>query len=191
MTGFVCTAGERLSRASGSCLPPPGLRSTLPPCRGMGGASLRRPPPSAAARSGGKSAHGAVQICCRCRWTVHRWRRVRRRSGGKIRKVHTTRRKRLQNRHIWGKKKRTQKRIVYGGPMFDPKLKALGRVQKPGRYTGGEPAVSIKKRWMCALPSASGYLRGGNVLSGRKDPVRLLNSHEKLVVRARLLPGWI
>lgn len=31
--------------------------------------------------------------------------------------------------------------------MFDPKLKeALGRVQKPGRYTGGEPAVSIKKR---------------------------------------------
>ena len=25
-------------------------------------------------------------------------------------------------------------------PMFDPKLKeALGRVQKPGRYTGGEP----------------------------------------------------
>ena len=29
--------------------------------------------------------------------------------AAKIRKVHTTRRKRLQNRHIWGKIKRTQK----------------------------------------------------------------------------------
>ena len=42
--------------------------------------------------------------------------------------------------------------------MFDPKLKeALGRVQKPGRYTGGEPAASIriKKKWTCVLRSAS------------------------------------
>ena len=31
--------------------------------------------------------------------------------------------------------------------MFDPKLKeALGRVQKPGRYTGGEPGTLRKSR---------------------------------------------
>ena len=31
-------------------------------------------------------------------------------------------------------------------PMFDPKLKeALGRVQKPGRYTGGEPGSIYKE----------------------------------------------
>ena len=41
--------------------------------------------------------------------------------------------------------------------MFDPKLKeALGRVQKPGRYTGGEPGsvYKDKKKWMSALRSA-------------------------------------
>ena len=32
-------------------------------------------------------------------------------------------------------------------PMFDPKLKeALGRVQKPGRYTGGEPGSIYKEK---------------------------------------------
>ena len=31
--------------------------------------------------------------------------------------------------------------------MFDPKLKeALGRVQKPGRYTGGEPGSVYKDK---------------------------------------------
>ena len=31
--------------------------------------------------------------------------------------------------------------------MFDPKLKeALGRVQKPGRYTGGEPGSVYKNK---------------------------------------------
>ena len=31
--------------------------------------------------------------------------------------------------------------------MFDPKLKeALGRVQKPGRYTGGEPGSIYKEK---------------------------------------------
>ena len=52
--------------------------------------------------------------------------------------------------------------------MFDPKLKeALGRVQKPGRYTGGEPGSIYKEkdkvdvRFALLLP---GYLRGGNVL---------------------------
>ena len=30
--------------------------------------------------------------------------------------------------------------------MFDPKLKeALSRVQKPGRYTGGEPGMVYKR----------------------------------------------
>ena len=59
---------------------------------------------------GGKSAHGAVQFAAGaaagrctdggvCRGAL----------AAKIRKVHTTRRKRLQNRHIWGKIKRTQK----------------------------------------------------------------------------------
>ena len=45
--------------------------------------------------------------------------------------------------------------------MFDPKLKeALSHVQKPGRYTGGEPGSVYKekekrrKKWMSALPSA-------------------------------------
>ena len=42
-------------------------------------------------------------------WMVHRWRRMQGALAAKIRKVHTTRRKRLQNRHIWGKIKRTQK----------------------------------------------------------------------------------
>ena len=48
--------------------------------------------------------------------------------------------------------------------MFDPKLKeALGRVQKPGRYTGGEPGSVYKdKEKVCIL--LPGYLRGGHVL---------------------------
>lgn len=52
MTGFCMhTAGERLSPRSGSRLPPPGLRSTLP-LPGYGRCVLRRLLPSAAARSG-------------------------------------------------------------------------------------------------------------------------------------------
>ena len=42
--------------------------------------------------------------------------------------------------------------------MFDPKLKeALGRVQKPGRYTGGEPGsvYKDKEKWTCVSRSAS------------------------------------
>ena len=52
MTGFVCTQQGRGSPcASGSCLPPPGLRSIfyLPGC---GRCAFHRPPPSAVARSG-------------------------------------------------------------------------------------------------------------------------------------------
>ena len=37
--------------------------------------------------------------------------------------------------------------------MFDPKLKeALGRVQKPGRYTGGEPGSVYKEKEKVASP---------------------------------------
>ena len=36
--------------------------------------------------------------------------------------------------------------------MFDPKLKeALGRVQKPGRYTGGEPGSVYKDKGGCPV----------------------------------------
>ena len=52
--------------------------------------------------------------------------------------------------------------------MFDPKLKeALGRVQKPGRYTGGEPGSVYKDKENGGCPVCillPGYLRGGNVL---------------------------
>ena len=74
--------------------------------------------------------------------------------------------------------------------MFDPKLKeALGRVQKPGRYTGGEPGSIYKEkdkvdvRFAFCFPDT---YEVGNVLSGRKDPVRAAQQPRKLVVRARL-----
>ena len=73
--------------------------------------------------------------------------------------------------------------------MFDPKLKeALGRVQKPGRYTGGEPGSVYKdkrKKWMSALRFCfpDTYEVGMSFL-GEKILYELLNSHEKLVVRA-------
>ena len=52
MSGFCMrTAGRGSPRASGSCLPPPGLRSTLL-LPGCGCCAFHRPPPSAAARSG-------------------------------------------------------------------------------------------------------------------------------------------
>ena len=95
MTGFCMrTAGERLS----------------PRQRGMGGASCASCYHPRQRVLGGKSADGAVQPFANpaagwctdggvCRGAL----------AAKIRKVHTTRRKRLQNRHIWGKIKRTQK----------------------------------------------------------------------------------
>lgn len=59
--------------------------------------------------------------------------------------------------------------------MFDPKLKeALGRVQKPGRYTGGEPGSVYKDKEKVDGPVCillPGYLRGGHVLPRREDPV--------------------
>ena len=44
--------------------------------------------------------------------------------------------------------------------MFDPKLKeALGRVQKPGRYTGGEPGSVYKDGTPHYHPSAASRSR--------------------------------
>ena len=60
--------------------------------------------------------------------------------------------------------------------MFDPKLKeALGRVQKPGRYTGGEPGSVYKDkekmdvRFAFCFPEAV-----GTVVPQQKRFVRLL-----------------
>ena len=66
--------------------------------------------------------------------------------------------------------------------MFDPKLKeALGRVQKPGRYTGGEPGSVYKDknnvdvRFAFCFPDT--YEVGMSFL-GEKILYELLNSHE-------------
>ena len=66
--------------------------------------------------------------------------------------------------------------------MFDPKLKeALGRVQKPGRYTGGEPGSIYKEkdkvdvRFAFCFPDT--YEVGMSFL-GEKILYELLNSHE-------------
>lgn len=111
MTGFC------MHTARGEAVPAPAVRACrrracgqLCPCLGMGGASCADHHHPRQRVLGGESADGAVQpfanpAAGRCT------------DGGvcggalaaKIRKVHTTRRKRLQNRHIWGKIKRTQK----------------------------------------------------------------------------------
>ena len=69
--------------------------------------------------------------------------------------------------------------------MFDPKLKeALGRVQKPGRYTGGEPGSVYKDkekvdvRFAFCFPDT--YEVGMSFW--RKDPVRAAQQPRKLVV---------
>ena len=66
--------------------------------------------------------------------------------------------------------------------MFDPKLKeALSRVQKPGRYTGGEPGSVYKNkdevdvRFAFCFPDT--YEVGMSFL-GEKILYELLNSHE-------------
>ncbi len=79
--------------------------------------------------------------------------------------------------------------------MFDPKLKeALGRVQKPGRYTGGEPGSVYKDkekvdvRFAFCFPDT--YEVGMSFL-GEKILYELLNSHENWwCERAFLCPGW-
>ena len=66
--------------------------------------------------------------------------------------------------------------------MFDPKLKeALGRVQKPGRYTGGEPGSIYKEKDMVDVRFAFCFpdtYEVGMSFLGEKILYELLNSHE-------------
>ena len=64
--------------------------------------------------------------------------------------------------------------------MFDPKLKeALGRVQKPGRYTGGEPGSVYKDKNKCARRSW-----------GRRSSMSCSTATKTGGVSAPLCPGW-
>ena len=57
---------------------------------------------------------------------------------------------------------------------ISPKLReALGQVQKPGRYTGGEPGCTYKDKSKVDVRMAFCFpdLRDWHVLSGRKNPV--------------------
>ena len=78
--------------------------------------------------------------------------------------------------------------------MFDPKLKeALGRVQKPGRYTGGEPGSVYKDkekvdvRFAFCFPDT--YEVGMSFL-GEKILYELLNSHENWWCERAFMPGY-
>ena len=78
--------------------------------------------------------------------------------------------------------------------MFDPKLKeALGRVQKPGRYTGGEPGSVYKDkekvdvRFAFCFPDT--YEVGMSFL-GEKILYELLNSHENWWCERAFMP-WL
>ena len=118
MTGFLYAhgRGEAFS-APAACAGRRRACGQFCPCRGMGGASCASCYHPRQRVLGGKSADGAVQPFANpaagwctdgsvCRGAV----------AAKTRKVCTNRRKRLQNRHIWGKIKERKKRIVYGGP---------------------------------------------------------------------------
>ena len=78
--------------------------------------------------------------------------------------------------------------------MFDPKLKeALSRVQKPGRYTGGEPGSVYKDkekvdvRFAFCFPDT--YEVGMSFL-GEKILYELLNSHENWWCERAFMP-WL
>ena len=78
--------------------------------------------------------------------------------------------------------------------MFDPKLKeALGRVQKPGRYTGGEPGSIYKEkdkvdvRFAFCFPDT--YEVGMSFL-GEKILYELLNRHENWWCERAFMP-WV
>ena len=78
--------------------------------------------------------------------------------------------------------------------MFDPKLKeALGRVQKPGRYTGGEPGSVYKDkekvdvRFAFCFPDT--YEVGMSFL-GEKILYELLNRHENWWCERAFMP-WL
>ena len=78
--------------------------------------------------------------------------------------------------------------------MFDPKLKeALSRVQKPGRYTGGEPGSVYKNkdevdvRFAFCFPDT--YEVGMSFL-GEKILYELLNSHKNWWCERAFMP-WL
>lgn len=111
MTGFC------MRTAGGEVLPTPEVcaccrraRGQFCPCRGMGGASCASCYHPRQRVLGSKSADRAVQSAAGVAAGRRTDGSVRRGTlAAKIRKVYTNRRKRLQNRHIWGKIKRTQK----------------------------------------------------------------------------------
>ena len=78
--------------------------------------------------------------------------------------------------------------------MFDPKLKeALGRVQKPGRYTGGEPGSVYKDkekvdvRFAFCFPDT--YEVGMSFL--RRSCTSCSTATRTGGVSGPLCPGWI
>ena len=78
--------------------------------------------------------------------------------------------------------------------MFDPKLKeALGRVQKPGRYTGGEPGSVYKDkekvdvRFAFCFPDT--YEVGMSFL-GERSCTSCSTATKTGGVSAPLCPGW-
>ena len=91
-------------------------------------------------------------------------------------------------------KERMKKEPMMEERMFDPKLKeALGRVQKPGRYTGGEPGSVYKDkekvdvRFAFCFPDT--YEVGMSFL-GEKILYELLNSHENWWCERAFMP-WL
>ena len=101
----------------GEVLPAPAVRACrrracgqFCPCRGMGGASCADCHYPRQRVLGGEFADRAVQSAAGAAAGRRTDGSVRKGTlAAKIRKVYTNRRKRLQNRHIWGKIKRTQK----------------------------------------------------------------------------------
>ena len=78
--------------------------------------------------------------------------------------------------------------------MLDPKLKeALGRVQKPGRYTGGEPGSIYKEKDMVDVRFAFCFpdtYEVGMSFLGEKILYELLNSHENWWCERAFMP-WL
>ena len=79
--------------------------------------------------------------------------------------------------------------------MFDPKLKeALSHVQKPGRYTGGEPGSVYKDkdkvdvRFAFCFPDT--YEVGMSFL-GKRSSMNCSTSTRTGGVSGPLCPGWI
>ena len=79
--------------------------------------------------------------------------------------------------------------------MFDPKLKeALGRVQKPGRYTGGEPGSVYKDKEKVDVRFAFCFpdtYEVGMSSSVRRSCMSCSTATRTGGVSGPLCPGWI